>query len=100
MFRSAVLAEEASCDIDGATSWHESQSGAALANAFLDDVLNVIDRIERFPGMHTPVHRGARRAYLRRFPYTLLYQTRRDRIEILRCLHLHSDPRLWRLRVT
>ena len=36
MFRSAVLAEEASCDIDGATSWDESQSGAALANAFLD----------------------------------------------------------------
>jgi plasmid stabilization system protein ParE len=96
MFRSAVLAEETSRDIDGATSWYQSQSGIALANAFLDDVWNVINRIERFPGMHAPVHRGARCAYLRRFPYTLLYQSRRDRIEILRCLHLHRDPRLWR----
>ncbi len=100
MFRSAVLAEEASRDIDGATSWYESHSGAALANAFLDDVWSVIDRTERFPAMQTSLHRGARRAYLRRFPYALVYQTRRDRIEILRCLHLHSDPRLWRLQAT
>ena len=65
MFRSAVLAEEASRDIDGATCWYESQSGTALANAFLDNLGNVIARIE-----------------------------------ILRCLHLHSDPRLWRLPAT
>jgi len=61
MFRSAALAEEASRDIDDATSWYENQSGAALANPFLDDVWNAIDRIE-----------------------------------ILRCLHRHRDPRLWR----
>jgi plasmid stabilization system protein ParE len=97
---SAVLAEEADRDIDAAAAWYESQSGIALANAFLDDVSSVIGRIERYPGMHTPIHRGARRAYLYRFPYALVYQTHRDRIEILRCLHLHRDARLWRLSAT
>ncbi len=97
---SAVLADEADRDIEAAAIWYESQSSIALANAFLDDVAHVIGRIERHPGMHTRLHRGVRRAYLHQFPYALVYQMHRDRIEILRCLHLRRDPRLWRRSVT
>lgn len=97
MTRSAVLAEEARRDIEEAFRWYERQAGRLLAEAFLDEVAAALVGIERFPELYRLLRESTRRAMLRRFPYMLTYQIERSRIEVLRCIHLRRDPRLWML---
>jgi plasmid stabilization system protein ParE len=97
MTHPAVLAEEARRDIEEVFLWYESRGWRLLADDFLDEVAAALTAIEQFPELHRLVGETVRRAMLRRFPYLLAYQIRRGRIEVLRCMHVRRDPRLWML---
>jgi plasmid stabilization system protein ParE len=93
-----VLSEAAREDIQEARRWYREWSGV-LARDFVRSVRAAIEGIARSPEMHPVVHRGARRALLRRYPYMLLYVVRTDAIVVVGCWHTHRDPEHWRERL-
>jgi len=51
------------------------------------------------PLRNAPVHREARRALLRRFPYVAIYVVRDESVFILAVLHQRRNPRLAKARI-
>jgi hypothetical protein len=45
------------------------------------------------------VHKEARRAMLRRFPYGVFFRVLSDRVQVIACLHTSRDPHRWQGRV-
>jgi plasmid stabilization system protein ParE len=45
------------------------------------------------------VHGEARRAVLRRFPYSVIYAVREDEIVVIACFHGRRDPKRWQDRL-
>jgi hypothetical protein len=74
-------------------------AGSGLGDAFLIEVLDVADRIARFPEAWHPLGEGVRRCRLRRFPYGLIYTVDNGGILVLAVVHLHRRPDYWRDRV-
>jgi len=89
---------EAESEIDEAAVWYESQA-PGLGEKFLIAVDEAIDAILRNPRAFSEVDHGTRRFPMRRFPYGVVYQERRDQILIISCFHSHRDPKHWRRRL-
>lgn len=69
-----------------------------LGNAFLTEVLNALDRIGRYPEAWHPLSERTRRCQVRRFPYAIIYQIRRDGILVVAIANLHRKPGYWKDR--
>lgn len=95
------IREEARLDLEAAARWYASQA-PGLGRQFLSEVRDVFRRIEANPESYPALHRGTRRALIRRFPYGVIYFPLPDRgnVSILAMLHCGRDPRLWLRRAT
>ncbi len=82
---------EARQDVRSARAWYHAIS-PALAEGFDADLGRAIDRILDGPERYAVVHRGRRRALLRRFDYSVIYQTVDDRIIIIAVMHCKLNP--------
>ena len=88
---------EANMDLEDAFRWYERRS-EGLGDEFNRSVERVVDTIVLYPALH-PVIRGVvKRARVGRFPYSVIYAERGNRIVILGVLHNSRDPRLWERR--
>jgi plasmid stabilization system protein ParE len=96
--RPIILTEAAREDIETARRWYREHSGV-LSRDFIRTLRACIEGIEQFPEGHPVVHRDARRALLRRFPYMLLYVVRESAILIVGCMHTRREPRRWQDRL-
>lgn len=92
-----VVRPLAEADLDAAFAWYERRL-VGLGSEFLRAVDACFIAIAAGPLAYPVVHRGARRALLRRFPYAVLYVVDEDRIHILACTHTSLHPRRWRQR--
>ncbi len=70
-----------------------------LADRFLTEALNVIDRICKFPDAWHFCSKRTRRCQTRRFPYGIIYQIREDEILVVAVANLHRKPDYWKDRV-
>ena len=79
---------------------HYDGARRGLGEDFMADLERVVVLIGEFPEAGPDVHRGLRRALLRRFPYSLYYRLLPpDRIvEVRACVHQRQHPRTWRRR--
>jgi plasmid stabilization system protein ParE len=93
-----VVQPQAESDLDQAFRWYEARC-KGLGDDFLDIVSHTFASIAEQPFRNAVVHREARRALLRRFPYAVLYVVRDERVFVLAVLHQRRDPRLIRERV-
>jgi plasmid stabilization system protein ParE len=50
------------------------------------------------PETHAKVYQDVRRALVRRFPYSIYYRFRADRIVVLAVFHNKRDPKVWKAR--
>ena len=64
-----------------------TSGGPASAGEFLAAVDDLLDSIARNPRAFPNVHRGLRRAVLRRFPYVVYFSLATDEVIVLACLH-------------
>ena len=87
---------EAEQDMAEAALWHEQQQ-RGLGQDFLDEALAVFMRLAEMPLGYELVHRSARRALLRRFPFAVFYTSEED-VVILGVLHGSRHPRHWMRR--
>ena len=70
-----------------------------LGDDFLLEVKHVLNSIAVFPEAWHLVSRRTRRCQLRRFPYGVIYQVRKDELLIVAVAHLHRNPVFWKNRV-
>ncbi|MCQ9379061.1 type II toxin-antitoxin system RelE/ParE family toxin [Methyloversatilis sp. XJ19-49] len=69
-----------------------------LGDDFLSSVEESFERISKNPFLYPDVHRGIRRALLRRFPCGVFYLVIDGRISVLAVLHAARDPDEWQAR--
>jgi plasmid stabilization system protein ParE len=93
-----VIAPEAEGDLDEAYAWFEAQR-VGRGEDFLVRVDACLRAICRFPEMPATVHKGYRKALVRRFPYAIFYEYEGVTVTVY-CIHQTSrDPQRWRNRL-
>ena len=98
MRRTVRLREEADRDLTDTALWYELQR-SRLGHEFLDDALQLIDRIAEQPHSYPVVHRNARRALLSRFPFAVYFWIDDPDIVIFAVIHGSRHPRRWQTRI-
>lgn len=94
-----ILAPEAEQDIGDAYDWYERRR-PGLGEEFLGCVDACIQRICRTPDLFGTVHKEYRRALIRRFPYTVFYESDGQSVTIFAIFHTSRDPEKWRDRLS
>jgi len=85
---------EVATELLEAVDWYQARApglGAEFLRS-LDAALAAIQR-NRLLG-------NARRAVLRRFPYSVIYEPSHDEIPIVACIHGRRDPQRWQKRTS
>ena len=90
--------EEAQLEFDEAIEYYDNES-TGLGNAFLEEVLNTIDRITKFPEAWHPLSGNIRRCQTRRFPFGVIYIKIENLILVISISHLHRKPNHWQDRI-
>jgi plasmid stabilization system protein ParE len=98
MTRRLLVGASAEADVLDAALWYEQRS-PGLGTEFLRAVDVTLAEIARMPERYRLVHREARRALLRRFPYAVYFVATPDLISVVACMHARRDPRRWEERV-
>jgi plasmid stabilization system protein ParE len=88
---------EADQELTEARDWYAARSEVA-AQAFALEVSHAIERIVEAPSRYPIARRGERKFVLDRFPYTVLYRVRDDKIFITAVAHHSRRPGYWRHR--
>jgi len=86
----------ARADIDRIEAWYERQKDG-LGDRFLTAVEQTADRIALNPEGYVKVIKEARKADLRKFPYSLWFTIEND-VMVIACLHQRRDRVLARER--
>ena len=92
-----VLAPLAEDDLRVATSWYDTQQ-PGLGDTFLRSVDATFARIQRLPMVYPADEMGIHSALLHRFPFSVRFRVRHDRIEVIAVWHGRRDPGGWRSR--
>jgi hypothetical protein len=77
-----------------AQGWYESQQ-RGLGQQFVGFVDEVIATLQRTPNVYVSVGGGYRRAVLKKFPFSLVYQVRGDVVVIAGCMHHRRESQFW-----
>jgi toxin ParE1/3/4 len=93
-----VLTASAEADVDEASRWYEQRS-VGLGAKFLAQVSEVLVRVGDNPELYPQIHKGVRRAPVRRFPYGVFYRTSTDRLDIIAVFHGRRSPSRWEKRI-
>jgi|SRR5580658_478000 plasmid stabilization system protein ParE len=87
--------DEAREDLLGAVRWYE-QHRAGLGVRFHASVRTAERQITEAPGLNPEVDRvgetAIRRAFVRGFPYAVLYMEHGGEVWVLAVMHLHREP--------
>jgi len=98
MTRRLVVRSVAEVDATDAALWYEARA-LGLGAEFLRAVDVALAEIQRMPERFPLVHRGCRRAMLRRFPYAIYFVPSSEAIYVIACMHAGRHPRSWRERM-
>lgn len=74
-------------------------SRPGLGDDFRAAIDGLLRRVSEFPLAFPQVHRGIRRAGVRRFPYLVYYSVTPDAVIVVACLHSRRDPALLKSRL-
>jgi plasmid stabilization system protein ParE len=97
VFLPVLWSDEAKTEFYNAEEWYAGIS-PRLSTRFVQAVEDAMERIAECPLLFPKVHRGRRRAGVRRFPYALMYQVEADRILVIACFHGKRHPLRWQAR--
>ena len=97
MTLTVVWTPEANEDLLDARAWYDNIR-QQLGERFALAVESTVEAIAEHPLQFPVVHRGRRRAGVRRFPYGIFFEVQEHRIVVIACFHGRRDPRRWQLR--
>jgi toxin ParE1/3/4 len=98
MSRRLIIRPEAAAEMKGAFDWYEERV-PGLGAEFLLCVDAVLSSIVRNPMQFPCVHRTARRAITRRFPYAIFFVEDDERVVVLSVFHAKRNPTRWQERI-
>jgi len=98
MRRTITFHELAEQELNDSADYYNSKS-EGLGNAFLNEVERAVNQIQQYPESAPLVNRVVRRKVVRRFPYSIMYSLKPDRIRILAVANQKRRPFYWRGRV-
>jgi len=99
MSRRVRYRPEAATELLEAVDWYEARS-PGLGAEFLRSLDGVLATVQRHPLGYPLVFGNARRAMMRRFPYSVIYEPSGDEILIVACIHGRRDPQRWQKRTS
>jgi plasmid stabilization system protein ParE len=94
----AFFRKAARFEYDEAAIWYESQKpglGAEFVSEIERALMQACETPQRFPRMLHDV----RAVRVRRFPYSIFFRVRSDRLVVLSVFHAKRDPNVWRERM-
>jgi plasmid stabilization system protein ParE len=97
MTHDLIVHPEAETEILQALDWYAERSTLA-ARAFFYEMNSVVARAARAPDTWPRVFRDARRIVFPHFPFTLVYRSYGDTIEIVAVAHQRRRPLYWNNR--
>jgi len=92
-----IIRPEAEADLAEAFAWYEAQ-WTGLGTEMLSEVRAALGRVQEGPNRYPSGLGEVRRAPVRRFPYSIYYLSRQERIVVLAVLHHRRNPNIWRNR--
>ena len=92
-----VWLPEAEAELKHARAWYDSIR-PELGDRFAMAVEETVDAIAEHPLQFPVVHRGRRRAGVRRFPYGIFFEFQQNRVLVLACFHAKRNPKRWEAR--
>ena len=98
MSKQLIIRTDAHADMTEAALWYEEQ-GQGLGRDFLEKLDALFGLISDNPELFPIVHRGARLAPLKRFPYLVIYKDFTEHISEAAVVHGARDPLHWRGRL-
>jgi toxin ParE1/3/4 len=90
---------EAAAEFDAALDWYRTKSEQA-AGDFLSEVDDAVTSVAEHSLMWPEYVHGTRRYLLRHFPFLVVYQVNKARIEIVAIAHARRRPGYWSERVS
>ena len=93
-----IIRPEAELDLEDAFEWYESKA-SGLGSEFVRAIDNCISAIGRSPLAYRIIYKQARRAFVRRFPYSIFYLVEEDTIFVIACFHSKRNPNAWQDRL-
>jgi toxin ParE1/3/4 len=92
-----IFRDEARREFDEAVDWYGSRQ-VGLGADLTAEVQRVLDFIAENPKMFVSALSDVRKATTRRFPYSILYRSLDDCIEVIAVFHASRDPSAWQRR--
>ena len=95
-----VLEPEARADLATAFEWYEGQLDG-LGYELLASAEATLTLIEQSPEVFQIVYKQVRKAPLRRFPFAILYVTKKEHTaHVIAVFHARKDPDGWKERIS
>jgi toxin ParE1/3/4 len=95
----AFFHPDAEAEFLAAIEYYAGKAGG-LGERFYQEIHRVVAEIEAAPRRHGPWRHGTRRDRARRFPYTVIFAERADRLHIVAVAHVNRHPDYWLTRLT
>ena len=92
-----IIRPEAEKDLSDAFAWYEDKRGG-LGFDFLLHVDAGLRFIARNPEIYAPEYKGARKHFIKRFPYKIIYFLEKQKIIILGVIHGRRHPNIIKKR--
>jgi plasmid stabilization system protein ParE len=92
------ILSQAQEEINAAFDWYFERSPGA-AEAFLTEIGACLAQIASHPQLYPPYTKNTRRRVLEKFPYSVIYQEKKDIILVVAAAHAKRRPDYWRGRI-
>lgn len=93
-----VFTQAARAELIEAQDWYEREA-TGLGRRFRQAIDVLAERMSANPRQFPVVFRNARRALLRRFPYSLFFVVEDETVFVFACFHASRDPLQWQKRI-
>jgi toxin ParE1/3/4 len=93
-----VIAQAALAELQDAAAFYTDKANAELGLAFVAEFDRGANFLLANPLIGTPFRGTSRRYVLRRFPYSIIYRTSADQVQIVAVAHHRRRPGYWTKR--
>ncbi len=81
-------------DIREARVWYDDKQ-ENLGSELLQEIQLTVNRVKANPFLFQEVKKNVRRAFLKRFPYSVFYSIHKSTIIVFAFFHFSRNPRIW-----
>lgn len=89
---------DAKQELADAVAYYDNVS-RELSDAFIEEVEQTLNRIEKFPEAWPQLSKNTRRCRTVSFPYGIVYTIKEQQISVVAVMHLQRKPNYWTNRI-